>query len=1133
MESRVHLRRISLYGFKSFANETRIRLAPGLTVLVGPNGGGKSNVVDAIRWALGEQRPRELRIERWADLFYAGSGPRRPAQIAEVLLEFDNTDGAVPHWPETLVVGRRLFRSGDSEYLLNGRPVRLKDIVDAFLDSGLGQSPYAIIGQGRVEAVLLQRPKDRLDQLEEAAGATRYRVRRRETLAELDRARADLRRAEDLERDLRRQLDELGPAAETERQAQLLAAERQRLERGLKAAEARRLTERLAALEAARRAAGERAEALDRARSEAENAAAEARAALDTLEARLASVRAAQRERERERERWRGRREALADRVGQIETLRVAAEQARHTAREAFRRSQAERPAWRDPGEGEALRAAAERLEAEVGRLRAEVAERERLLGEARNRAEALAERHRAHERLLAQLRELVGPVESVEETQVRCRRFVEDAQAALGALEGERNLLAGQRERLRAFVQAEREKFRARAERFAQREARWRVLKQLEAEAAGYAPGVRAVLEAQAAGRLSGVLGTVASVLRTEDRLRVALSAALGGRGQYLVVESERDARAAVRYLQSRGLGRATFLPLDTVRPERPHPDDRDLTRQEGVLGWALDLVQVEPRLKTAAAHVLGRVLVAERLDDAVAVGRLTGFRYRIVTLDGQVVQAGGAITGGSPARAESAWGRRAELERLEAELATERAQLEGAAELVAGAERELAELEARVDAAAAEWQAAQDALAQAMATYRTVSALLASAGDPVPAEAVAQADTLVRDLEAACAQSRAALREAEQARAARAAEWAQWEAFRREQDSLRAGWERARAEAGARLAEAEERVRALAAEREELSRDEHRVDATLAELERTLDALAAEAAELSARHDAARTRRAEWDERIASLRAEADRLERERSRLELEMERVAGRLAALGEAAAGEPVPDEEAARARLAAVAAAEQALGPVAPGSLALYEQLAARADRVARERQDIETALAELEATLADLDDAVARRVQAAQDRLEAAFARTVAELFDGATGGFRRVEEPEPGLELWVRLPHKAPQALTALSGGEKALGALAWLFALLDVHPAPLVVLDEVEASLDEANARRFAQFLARRRQVQYLVVTHHKSTMEQADVLLGLTADRHGVSRPVSVRLADAEDATAAQERPGMVEG
>ncbi|MCL8207808.1 MAG: chromosome segregation protein SMC [Actinomycetia bacterium] len=1128
----MHLRRISLYGFKSFANETRIRLGPGLTALVGPNGGGKSNVVDAIRWALGEQRPRELRIERWTDLFYAGSGPRRPAQVAEVVLEFDNSDGAVPHWPETLVVGRRLFRSGDSEYLLNGRPVRLKDVTDAFLDSGLGQSPYAIIGQGRVEAVLLQRPKDRWDQLEEAAGATRYRVRRRETLAELERARADLRRAADLERDLRRQLEAVAPAADVERRARALAAERDRLERGLKAAEARRLAARLAALESARRAAAERAAALGRTRSEAEAETEAARAALEALEARLRTLEAAQRERERERERWRGRREALSDRRAQIETLRMAAEQARHAAREAFRRSQAERPVWRDPAEGEAIRRAAERLAAEVERLRAELAERERVLGEARHRAAALADRSRARERLLTQLRDLVGPVDDLEDASRRCRRFVEEAQARLSAVGAERALAAGQRQRLRDFVAAERQKLQARSERFAQREARWRVLKQLEAEAAGYAPGVRAVLEAQAAGKLTGVLGTVASVLRTEDRLRVALAAALGGRGQYLVVESERDARAAVRYLQARGLGRATFLPLDTVRPERPHPDDRDLVRQEGVVGWALDLVHVEARLRTAAAHVLGRVLVAERLDDAVAVGRLTGFRYRIVTLDGQVVQSGGAITGGSPARAEAAWGRREELERLEAELATERAQLEGAAELLAGAERELREQEARAEAVAADWQAAQDALAQAVATYRTVSALLANADEPVTADEVARAEAVVQELEAAWAASRAALDEAERVRAARSAEWAQWEAFRREQETLRAGWERSQAEAGARLAEAEERVRALSAERDELVREEHRVEAALAEVEEDLAALKAELADLAARADATRRVYAEGTERVARLRSEAEQLEREQSRAAVEIERTAGQLAALGEAARDEAVADEEAARSRLRALEAAERELGPVTPGSLALYEQLAARAEAVAAERQDIETALGELEATLADLDAAVGRRVREAQDRLEAAFAHTVAELLEGATGGFRRVEEPEPGLELWVRLPGKTPQALSALSGGEKALGALAWLFALLEVHPAPLVVLDEVEASLDEANARRFAQFLARRRHVQYLVVTHQKSTMEQADVLLGLTTDRHGVSRPVAVRLAAGEDGTDDAERTDSLE-
>jgi chromosome segregation protein len=1116
----MHLSRLELYGFKSFADDVRIELPPGLTVLVGPNGGGKSNVVDAIRWALGEQRLKDLRADRWEDLLYSGGERRPPAQMAEVFLEFDNRDGRVQEWPEVLRVGRRLFRNGDSEYLIGNRTVRLKDVTDLFLDSGLSRTGYAIIGQGKVEAALLMRPAERLEQLEEASGTTRYKVRRRETMQHLDAAMAELNRVADLVAEVDRQ--RLAVEAEAVREREYLERERQRqeLKRGILAARREEVAARVGVLRA-ELAAWERVrtglqgewEGVTEAVRAMEATLPEDAAALDDLLAQSLGL-------ERERERWRGRVESLERDARELSAQ--LAEVEREMAEPAPTPFTAEgtdddpRPAMRDA----------------LARARALAAERAvhvAATGEAREAAQRrwaeLDEARRQAEQWEQQVRALTGrPDLALDAACDEVRRDAERSQQRVIALDADIRLAREQGERLRRYLSQEEERREVIRHQLAQRQARLRVLQQLEAEGEGLGQGVRAVLRAGAEGQLQGILGTLGSLIETDERYGIALQAALGGAAQDVVTETEQAARQAVRYLQSRGLGRATFLPLDTVRGQVPARGDQDLERQAGAVGWAMQLIRLPERLQIAARHVLGRVLVVEQLEDAVRIGRLVDFRYRVVTLDGQLVQPGGAITGGSPALQNSAWVRRQELERLTSHIERERQQLEGLDSLLNSARGELEETRLRLDALHQERMEAQQQLAEAAYRLKQMERLL-PASRPHPAELTRALEEATRQAEAADQAWRAAqtaAREADHEVTRQEATLARVEQDWAEREALRQARLMAAEQAKNRRAALEERGRRLRA-----AQADNR--AALAEAVAAVEQVSATLADVNEQVGLLRQARADAEEDLRMLRERARALELELKRGEHRAENLAAELAEREREwaelqadpdAMGAPAPDVREARRRLTGLEAELAAMGPVSGGSLAMYEALAARAAFLERERQDVERAVAELTATLKELDaEVTARRNQTARV-VERAFQETTSELFGGGRAGFRYLEEPEPGLDLWVEPPGKRPQSLTSLSGGEKALGALAWLFALLAVRPAPLVVLDEVEASLDELNARRFAQYLARRRQSQYVVVSHHKPTMEHADALWGFTSDARGVTRLVSVRLQASDE-------------
>lgn len=1119
----MHLQTISLYGFKSFAQDTRVVFSPGITVIVGPNGGGKSNVIDGLRWALGEQRVKELRAERWEDLLHVGSRGQR-AKLAEVVLTFDNHDSEMADWPESVAVTRRYYLSGDSEYLLNSRPCRLKDIVDLFLDSGVGRFNYAVIGQGRVDEALLMKPRERLEQLEEAAGVSRYKVRRKETLQHLADVQTNLSRLADLMDDVRQQQESV--KAEAMREQQYLTLHKEHAELSVRYQQtqyARALEDRkewlgaiqsisrqrdLLQQEAAR--AGDERRRAEQMREEQGRQVAERAQEIRQLEQVLASHDAQIARLEAE---WGGYQHELQGLQGQalLVAEQLSAVDSENTVKAA------------EPSASDNDLASARKAEQDLAHIMNE-------RGADRERAQVLRDQQQDRlQRSERQLARLEGALQAQDAEQLATRlQALDEERAALReeAEEGARLLGAVTQQLAQSEKQHSQHEVEIRQLQSEgwELEARIKALKKVEQEQVSLPSAVRAVLRAAQGGGLSGVLGTLGSLLEVKDGYVMALDVALGGQSHDLVTDTEVHAREVVDWLKAQKSGRVTLLPLDQIRPSTVAERDKALAHLPGAEGWAMDMTEFDPAVFPAVSHVLGRVLVLNSLEAANRIGRQHQFRYKMVTVDGQVVLAGGAISGGSERRQNASGAERAGplAERL-ALVRRRAAQLEPVRD---EASRELARLRAE-----------SDTLRTGQARTRQRAEHIESIFAGLPGTGVADIRTLTQEAAVARQELQTAqirLQESE----------ALWEESSRQVNQARQRVQRLQEQEDSARHQRDLYAR-YQAEKLRIRQQGGAVRLRIGELEAAMEKAGHTLEQARADHAVSQSLLAEKSRALAQRQAEYGELEQTASRLgarlagmDGEERKMSQRLAYLEQQVAkhdarwesydapgGEPLAPEafEEAKNRMAALQQAMDRVGAVKPGVFALYTQLGERLRYLDSEHQDVQLAKDEVQATLEQIDRDVNGRLDETARHVEKAFQEACSALL-GGEGGFRWTGGEERGVELWIKPPGKKPSSMSLLSGGEKALGGIAWLFALLAVRPSPFVVLDEVEAALDEANARKVARYIQDHHgTTQYVIVTHHKSTMVIADGLWGVASDGQGQSRLVSVRLE--QDAAAAQ--------
>jgi len=1181
----MYLKRLEIFGFKTFAERTDLEFGPGITAIVGPNGSGKSNISDSILWVLGEQSMKSLRSSKSIDVIFNGSDARKALGMAEVHLTLDNSSGRLPTDYTEVTVTRRVFRSGESEYLINRVPVRLRDVHDLFMDTGIGKQSYSTISQGEVDAILSTRSEDRRALFEEVAGIAKYKARKKEALRKLDQTRQNLLRASDVIDELQTQLGPLIEQSEKARQYQGIHEELTRLQLSLLVAQYTGLRSSMGRSQEREAELEKELEGIKHRLHRAELEETTRRAELQVLEDEL--------------EQRRSHEGKLGSAVQAAENALALLKQQEDTARRELERLQSERAEWQgESGRFDAEIAAAEaegqRLGAIIAGLETELAETDAALKEASGAVNELAkdiqQRRGAYMDVLdrmAKARNELARVESLlRASEGRTARIMAElgeigeklaerdaelfaARAAIAERQAERervNARRGEAMRARAALaekQAELRKAETRVrEELAGMRSRRQALRELEESLEGYFPGVRAVMDAAAAGRLRGQFTAMAEIVDVPVELETAIEVAMGAGLQDVVTDSEASARAAVDLLKSTGAGRATFLPLDLLSPDRR----ASVPGASGIFGLAIEQVTYDPRYEAAVQHHLGRAIVARDLDSALALAKSNTAKgwNRIVTLDGEVITPARAITGGAQGKAGGLLKRKRELRDLieavegkerDANILQRKAQ-EAAAEV--------GRLEAELAALAKEAEKAVTALAEAerkaagighevktlgerKATLEEENSWIARELESARGEE-AKHNAALNALEVEKGEAEAAIGEAESALAGGQSER---DAVTERYAALRLKMSEARGELGQQQAAA----RKAAELRDSLSERLAQNEKLAAEITEKIDAFGkqqregeAQLARLreaygkgSAEVEAARDRRAAMLEAIATqlegqkeLRETVEDCQGRLHRANLRTTQVEAELGFLeGQffddyrlthdqaLSRAEPVENRAAAVLRLKELQAAEEELGQVNLGAIEESERVGERLTFLTTQRRDLEEARERLMKVIAEIDATCREKFIAAFEAIRREFQDLFTRLFNGGDTQLE-LEDPsdvlESGIDVRVTIPGKRNQHLLQLSGGERALTALALLFAMLRVKPSPFVVLDEIDAPLDEANVGRYCEVLRDfTADTQFLIVTHNKGTMEAADVLYGVTMEKAGVSKIVSVRLAD----------------
>ena len=1185
----MRLKKLYIHGFKSFADRVEMTFEHGVTGVVGPNGCGKSNISDAVRWVLGEQSARQLRGSRMEDVIFNGTEKRRRMAYCEVTLTFDNEDHSLPSDYTEVAVTRRVFRTGESEYLLNGAACRLKDVVDLFRDTGIGRDGYSIVGQGRVGEILSQKSEDRRQVFEEAAGIVKYKARKSEAEKRLDNTEQNLSRIADIISELESRLEPLRLQSEDARKYLAMREEQKGLDLNVFLIRSERYQEKIAELrltaenmretlaqnEREQQALNERRESVQNQLSEREEKAAELRESLqaliqeveaqegqaNVLRERLAASR---REQARVEDEKRAAEEGETGMRRRIETLEgeIVREGEGVAARE-------ERQAALDRALEEA-EAAAARLETEAEDAKERVIRFMNDMGDVKSEQARLTALGEAIDR---QLTSLSAGAEEDSRVTADLRRAVEDAE---GVWDEENDRLKALNEAAREISERTRrageeyERLTAESQKLLSIKqelgSRLKLLTEMQRDYEGYNLSVKQVLmEAERRGG-AGVHGVVASILHAPQKLERALDMVLGGTLQNVVVDRDEDAKAMIEYLKRNRYGRATFLPISSIRGRTLDMGERRVLSMPGCVGLASEMVTYDPIYRGIVENLLGRTVIAEDLNSGIAIQRAGRYQFRLVTLDGDVMHSGGSMTGGSvQSRMTSLLSREREItesaenmKKLTEKLAQAQNQLKKGEEERAALKKERAQLFDDVHQQEIAVTRAEDHLARAREELNGHTGRAARVNEAraqlaeQKAEILSQLDALgqrrettedegealrkkAQALQTSLSEKRVALnaqrQEVGDARVALATAKRGFEALKQDLSRLNAQ----KGDAARALAEAAESLLVLAcrlkADEEALTTEEGRLELA----RRGLNGAREDFQRADESRLKAQTELKEISESAERLRVATEeftdrshRAEMALSRAENDLEQMTARIwedyQLTYEGAEPFRDPDFKLAESekRLNTLRAAIRAMGPVNVSAMDEYRETSERYRELSAQRDDLERAKNDLMGIISELTGKMETQFRAQFEQLDVYFRQTFTELFGGGRAELR-LEDPKDalntGIEIVAQPPGKKLQMLSLLSGGERALTAIAILFAMLKLKPTPFCILDEIEAALDDANIDNFAEYLQTySTKTQFVVVTHRKGTMSRCDALYGVAMEEKGVSKLVSVKLADA---------------
>lgn len=1177
----MYLKTIELNGFKSFANKTRLEITPGITGIVGPNGSGKSNIADALRWVLGEQSSKNLRGDKMEDVIFGGTEQRARKSFAEVTLVFDNADGRMKSEFSEITVARKLYRSGESEYRINDKLVRLRDVLELVRDTGIGKEGYSIIGQGRIDEILSSKPQARRKVFEEAAGIMKFRVRKEEAEGKLEKTADNLTRVEDILSELTNQLEPMKLQAERTKKYLELAEQQRRLdaviyaynyekfaerekklkdEHDLLAGEMNELQSKLDAETRETEEAQKKLSELTERMSEMSEARAELSANCERLQGELnleteRRVNAQQRRELIRRESERGE-DALSEidqeikhagaELSESERQERAAQDKLAQAQESYAQYIKQR---RDSEQKLSdLRSRQVTLLGELSTVRSELAQ-------AKERSKAAMERReQSAEEILRARQNAEQTARQSEELAKQLKTLAEQTQRAvqnINELSGEESALAREKAELTNAMR--------RAERQAsERETQLKMLTSMKEEYEGYYESVKRLMSfASKDAELSDrIIGTVAELVRTPAEYEQAIEAALGGALQNIIVPDEYDAKYAIEILRQKRMGRVTFLPLAALRQQKLSEQERRALNMSGVICVASEAVEYPEEIKRAINFLLARTVIVEDMDSGIALMRASGQSLRCVTLKGDILRPGGTMTGGSTGK------NRYGLVSRERKIEDTRIALRQAKAQLAAIQNKTEQLSLRE-----EQTEQRQALAQKELRDKEISrAALEQSCKAAQSAAKAAADEL-KDLESATGDTQGigALEQKTQTLQQRE------ETLTRalgEIETLLESENTTDSETADKLGD---EVRELGVALAEITAKKKNAQERLSRLETQLqDAknaaqnAAGELAQLSERESAAR----ESEERLAAMledkRRQLAEHEAENAKVDEEQKAVQSRFfgsqkrtaqyqdekAALSdrvfsvrgqmdkvkyarESAAQKLFNDysitygnarnirDEAgisftqASSEITGVRAALRDLGGVNPTAPEEYEVLRERTDEMTAQKQDLLTAKEHLETLIDKLMTSMRASFKESFDKINEHFGKIFGELFGGGTAKLTLGEGDlmSCGIDISAIPPGKKLQNITLLSGGEKALTAIALTFAMIRINPSPVCLLDEIDAPLDEANVHRLAQYLKGMPESQFVVITHRKPTMAVCDVLYGVAMGEKGVSSMVSV--------------------
>ncbi|SDN71013.1 chromosome segregation protein SMC [Acetanaerobacterium elongatum] len=1181
------LKSLEIQGFKSFPDKTKLSFGGGITAVVGPNGSGKSNISDAVRWVLGEQSTKTLRGSRMEDVIFGGTKLRKPVGFAQVALTIDNTDHSLPVESEEVTVTRKLYRSGESEYRINGNSVRLKDVYEMFMDTGLGKDGYSIIGQGRIAEIVGAKSAERREIFEEASGISKYRYRKTEAERRLEQAQENLLRLKDILTELE---DRVGPLKVQSEKAQAflkLSEEKKQLEVSLyikqldKAKEALREQEnRIMVCKASYDGVDDELTALE----EAINAIfAQAQQCAVAIEGKRTERQAID--------------EELSKRESEIAVLRNDIFHKNETISRIQRDIDTQSLAVSDiDAQISARLAQLEAKNALIGELETTCAEREETLNifltdnarhndqlESVTRELAVINQQLAQSRVteltsassleeLAQRRETLSHGLAAKQTDSeRLRAELAELQGFVdeldGKIESESNTVKGYEFELskrKAKLEESAKQLNTLDLAIKEKRQNARLLEDLERSMEGFTQSVKTVMKLSGGGALRGVLGPVSSLIQVPQRYTVAVETALSFALQNIVVENEEVAKRAIAILKSENAGRATFLPVSTI--EGNVLDDHALSSHPGFVGVASKLIAFDTKYTGIVNSLLGRIVFCEDLDNAVAMAKKNAYRFKIVTLDGQVVNAGGSLTGGSTVKSSGLLSRRNDIERLheqakelEQKLATVTTEHDALKAEIAGVEAEFLATRSVLETmqedkakAEIERQLAQRNLQENEKNIEEITAELTRSEE--------RTQKLTQELQAAKAELAA--------KAARAAELEeQLSTTSQLKDELRQkrreltdeisalkmqilgetkeaeGLKQSAAELAERKLSQSGRFEELNAEITALSGEISDINAKIEEILLSKEEVNAKAAAIEAEIHALSEQRLAFEKQANEKRGEEKAILSRREDISKEMARLEERkvtaqtdydqiIAKLWDeyeltkseasAIAGE-IPSVTNAQRTLSEIKGKIKALGTVNVDAIEEYKEVSQRYEFLKAQVADVESSRDELLRLINELTFKMREIFTESFAQINKNFGEVFVELFGGGSAHLDLTDEGdvlESGIEIFVEPPGKIIKSLTSLSGGEQAFVAIAIYFAILKVRPAPFCLLDEIEAALDDVNVSKYAQYLHRLNdKTQFITITHRRGTMEEADVLYGVTMQEEGVSKLLELKVSEVE--------------